>query len=31
MTAYFARHFTSNENEGIQELKILPEPIFGDE
>ena len=31
MVAYFARHFTSTENEGLNEIKILPEPVYGDE
>jgi len=31
MTAYFARYFTSAEDQGLEHLKILPEPVFGDE
>lgn len=31
MTAFFARHFTKVENEGLEGLKILPEPVYGDD
>ena len=31
MTAFFAHHFTKVENESLEGLKILPEPVYGDE
>ena len=31
MTACFADYFTNSDNQGIEELKILPEPVYGDE
>ena len=31
MTAFFARHFTQAENEVLDGIKVLPEPVYGDE
>ena len=31
MTAFYARHFTKVKNESLEGLKILPEPVYGDE
>ena len=31
MTAFYARHFTKVESESLEGLKILPEPVYGDE
>lgn len=30
MTTFFARHFTKAEDEALEGLGILPEPVFGD-
>lgn len=31
LAAYFARHFTAGQGESLEGLKILPEPVYGDE